>query len=167
MSTNRGIQALVDQVAQLLGQRGLTIGVAEACTAGYLGHLLCSPPGASRYFWGGVIAYSGGSKGRLLGIPDQVQERVGTVSPEMALEMARRVRQMMDTDIGVSTTGVSGPGGGSSGKPIGLFYVGLSVRDGHERADEFHFSEDRMANKEQATWAALEAMRDYLLQRSQ
>ena len=155
------MQTLVDQVAQLLTEKGLTIAVAEACTAGYVGHLLCSPAGASSYFWGGVIAYSGGSKSKLLGVPDEVQQRAGSVSPDVAQEMARRVREVMGTDIGVSTTGVTGPGPGHSDKPIGFFYVGLSTKDGLERAQDFQWSGDRMGNKEHTAYAALEMVRDY------
>ena len=101
---------IVNEVAQMLTQRGLTISVAEACTAGYVGHLLCAPAGASAYFWGGVIAYSGGSKRKLLGVPDALQEQYTSVSPEVVLDMARKVREVMDTDIGISTSGVTGPG---------------------------------------------------------
>ena len=156
------MQAMVDQLARLLTERGLTISVAEACTAGYVGHLLCAPAGASAYFWGGVIAYSGGSKRKLLGVPDQLQEQYTSVSPEVALDMARRVREVMDTDIGISTTGVTGPGQGHSDKPIGFFYVGISTRDGHEQAHDFQWDGDRMANKEHTAYAALEVVRDYL-----
>ena len=159
------MQSVVDQVTRLLTDRGLTISVAEACTAGYVGHLLCAPEGASAYFWGGVIAYSGGSKRKLLGVPDQLQQQHTSVSPEVALDMARRVRAVMDTDIGVSTTGVTGPGQGHSDKPIGFFYVGLVTRDGHEEARDFQWSGDRMANKESASYAALRVVRDYITKR--
>ena len=100
---------IVNQVAQMLTERGLTISVAEACTAGYVGHLLCVPAGASAYFWGGVIAYSGGSKRKLLGVSDELQQQFTSVSPEVVLDMARKVREVMDTDIGISTSGVTGP----------------------------------------------------------
>lgn len=89
-----------EEVGQLLGDRGLTISVAEACTAGLIGSMLCSVPGSSRYFHGGVIAYTGGSKTRVLGISADMLTKEGTVSPATALEMARRVRELFDTDVG-------------------------------------------------------------------
>ena len=156
---------IVNEVAQMLTERGLTISVAEACTAGYVGHLLCAPAGASAYFWGGVIAYSGGSKRKLLGVSDELQQQYTSVSPEVALDMARKVREVMDTDIGISTSGVTGPGQGHSNRPLGFFYIGLATRDGHEHAQDFQWDGDRMSTKEQTAYAALEMVRDYVSQR--
>ena len=158
--------AIQEEVGQLLRDRGLTIAVAEACTAGLVGSMLCSVPGSSRYFYGGVIAYTGGSKSRVLGVPEELLQRESSVSPTVALEMARRARQLLDTDIGVSTTGVAGPTGGSSDKPIGLFYIGMAARDGYEATRELHWNGDRNANREHTAWAALELVKSYLLQES-
>ena len=92
--------AIEEEVGQLLRDKGLTIAVAEACTAGLIGSMLCSVPGSSRYFYGGVIAYTGGSKARVLGISEELLQREGTVSPAAALEMARKGRQLLDTGRG-------------------------------------------------------------------
>ena len=81
--------AIQEEVGQLLRDRGLTIAVAEACTASLVGSMLCRVPGSSRYFYGGVIAYTGGSKSRVLGVPEELLQRESSVSPTVALEMGR------------------------------------------------------------------------------
>ena len=154
--------AIEEEVGRMLAERGLTIAVAEACTGGLIGSMLCSVPGSSRYFYGGVIAYTGGSKARVLSVPQEVLEQEGTVSAAVALEMARRARQLLATDIGVSTTGVAGPTAGSSDLPIGLFYIGLATADGHEATKELRWSGDRNANREHTAWAALDLVKSYL-----
>lgn len=152
-----------DRIGRALLERGLTIAVAEADTAGYVGHLLCSLPGASRYFPGGVIAYAGDSKTRVLGVRVETARQHGSVSREIAVEMARRARELMGTDIGISTTGVAGPTGGSAQTPMGTFWVALSARDGTEVAREYRWnSDDRMANKERAAQAALRLVEEHL-----
>lgn len=102
----------VTELAELLTAQGKTVSVAEACTCGLVGYLLGTVPGSSRYFPGGVIAYTGGLKERILGVPDGLAATHGTVSQEMAIAMARGVRELTGTDFGISTTGVTGPTGG-------------------------------------------------------
>ena len=155
-----------EEVGQLLTDKGLTIAVAEACTAGLVGSMLCSVPGSSRYFYGGVIAYTGGSKARVLGVPQELLQQEGTVSPAAALEMARRARQLLDTEVGVSTTGVAGPTASPPDLPIGLFYIGVAARDGYEVTRELRWNGDRNANREHTAWAALDLVKEYLLQKS-
>ncbi len=156
---------MVEEVGQLLRERGLTVAVAEACTAGLVGNLLCSLPGSSSYFFGGVIVYSGGSKTKVLGVPEELLHREGSVSRAVAVEMARRAMELLDTDIALSTTGVTGPSGGTKEKPVGLFYVGLVTRKGYDTCKELRWSGDRTANKEHTAYAALELLKEYLLQR--
>lgn len=152
-----------EHIGRVLLEKGLTIAVAEADTAGYVGHLLCSVPGASRYFPGGIIAYASDSKTRVLGVRAETAKGHGSVSREMAVEMARRARELMRTDIGISTTGVAGPTGGSADMPPGTFWVALSAQDGTELAQEHRWnSADRMANKERAAGAVLSLVEDYL-----
>ena len=153
-----------EEVGELLRERGLTIAVAEACTAGLMGSMLCSVPGSSRYFYGGVIAYTGGSKAKLLGVSQELLDREGTVSPAVALEMARKARELMGTDVGVSTTGVAGPAGGSSGIPIGTFHIGVALAGQRGATRELHWDGDRNSNRENTARAALELVRDYLLE---
>ena len=153
-----------EEVGQLLAERGLTIAVAEACTAGLIGSMLCSVPGCSKYFYGGVIAYTGGSKTTVLGIPEDFIKKEGSVSPAVALEMAKGGRRVMGTDIGVSTTGVAGPAGGSSGLPIGTFCIAVAAGDGYEATKDLHWTGDRNGNREHTAWAALDLVKDYLVQ---
>lgn len=152
-----------ERIGRMLLEKDLTIAVAEADTAGYVGHLLCSVPGASRYFPGGVIAYASDSKTRVLGVQPETARSHGSVSREMAVEMARRARELLRTDIGISTTGVAGPTGGSADMPPGTFWVALSARDGTELAQEHRWSSAaRMANKERAARAVLGLVEHYL-----
>ena len=157
---------LVEEVGQLLLEKALTVAVAEACTAGLVGHLLCSQPGSSQYSLGGVITYSGMSKSKVLEVPEELLRREGSVSPAIALEMARRGRELLDTDIALSTTGVAGPRGGTPKKPVGLFYVRLVARNGHEECRELRWTGDRASNKEHTAYAALELLKEYLLERT-
>ena len=155
-----------EEVGRLLNDKGLKIAVAEACTAGLIGSKLCSVPGSSRYFPGGIIAYTGGTKTTLLGIPVDLLEREGTVSDAAALEMARRVLQVVDTDVGVSTTGVAGPTQGHSTLPIGLFYIAVAARDGYEATRKLQLDGDRNFNRERTAEAALELVKTYLEQKA-
>ena len=152
----------VQEIAQILTDRGETVSVAEACTCGLVGYLLGTVPGSSRYFPGGVVAYTGGLKEKVLGVPDDVAATHGTVSREMAIGMARGVRELTGTDYAVSTTGVTGPAAGRSGLPIGTFWVGLSVKDGEDTAEEIHIDGDRDATKHGAAQAALDLLGRHL-----
>ena len=107
-------------VARELVARGLTLAVAESCTAGLLASRLASLRGASRYLAGGVVSYSNEAKVSVLGVPAGEIERYGAVSDEVALSMANGVRERFGTDIGIAVTGVAGPDGGSPEKPVGF-----------------------------------------------
>ena len=148
----------VEKIAEILTERGKTVSVAEADTAGLIDYMLGSVPGSSKYFPGGVIAYTGGLKEKVLGVPDDVAPNHGTVSSEMAKDMARGVRELTGTDYAVSTTGVTGPAAGRAGLPIGTFWIGLSVKDGEDSAIELHLDGDRDACKRGAAQAALDLL---------
>ena len=148
----------IETIAAKLTAAGKTVSVAEACTCGLVGYLLGTVPGSSRYFPGGVIAYTGGLKESILGVPDDIAPTHGTVSREMALAMARGVRQITGTDYAISTTGVTGPAAGRSGLPIGTFWIGLSIKDGEDTAIEVHIDGDRDATKRGAAQAALDLL---------
>ena len=152
----------VTELAELLTAQGKTVSVAEADTCGLVGYMLGTVPGSSRYFPGGVIAYTGGLKEHILGVPDQVREAHGTVSSEMAVAMAKGVRELTGTDFAASVTGITGPGKGSSNAPIGTFFIGLSVRDGGDQAIEIHVQGDRDATKKAAAQAALDLLGRHL-----
>ena len=146
----------VSELAELLTAQGKTVSVAEACTCGLVGYLLGTVPGSSRYFPGGVVAYTGGLKQKILGVSDELYDTKGSVSREMAIAMARGVLELTGTDYAVSTTGVTGPTQGHSSLPIGTFWVGLSVKDGEDSAIEIHVEGDRDATKHGAAQAAIE-----------
>ena len=152
----------VGKIAEILMEREKTVSVAEADTAGLIGYMLGSIPGSSKYFPGGVIAYTGGLKEKILGVPDDVAPTHGTVSSEMAIGMARGVRLLTGTDYAVSTTGVTGPSAGRSGLPVGTFWVGLSVKDGEDRAIELLLDGDRDSCKQGAAQAALDLLGEHL-----
>jgi len=152
----------VKEVAELLTAQGKTVSVAEACTCGLVGYLLGTVPGSSRYFPGGVIAYTGGLKERILGVPEELYHTHGSVSEAMALAMAREVRELTGTDFGLSTTGVTGPAPGRSGVPIGTFFVGLATKGGADLAIEIHVSGDRDSTKRGAAQAAIDLLGRHL-----
>lgn len=110
----------------MLTEKELTVSVAESCTGGRVGDLITDIPGSSEYFLGGIISYSNDAKIRLLCVDKATLILKGAVSREVAIQMADGVRRMLRSDIGVSTTGIAGPTGGSPKKPIGLVYVAVS-----------------------------------------
>jgi PncC family amidohydrolase len=146
---------------QLLRQRGLRLAVAESCTGGLIGHRLTNIPGSSDYYMGSVTAYAYEVKVRLLGVSWATLEMYGAVSREVAIEMARGVRTSLDADIGLSVTGIAGPGGGTPEKPVGLTWIGFSSSD-VEFARQFIWQGDRLQVKEQSAEAALRILVEYL-----
>lgn len=113
-------------VGQMLAARGLTIALAESCTGGLLADRLTNVPGSSGYVVGGVVAYANRVKEQVLGVSAEVLETYGAVSEEVARHMAQGVRQRLGADIGISTTGIAGPGGGTPEKPVGLVWFGYA-----------------------------------------
>ncbi len=152
------------EVAELLLAQGKRVSVAEADTAGLVGYLLGATPGSSRFFPGGVIAYTGGLKQSILGVPDELYESKGSVCEEMALAMARGVLELTGTDYALSTTGVTGPGQGRSAAPIGTFYIGLADRSGDDVARHILLDGDRDGNKRGAAQAAIDLLGERLRQ---
>ena len=149
----------VQEIAEILVEREQTVSVAEADTCGLVGYLFSTVPGSSRWFPGGVIAYTGGLKQKVLGVSDELYETKGTVSPEMAVAMAVGARDLTSTDYAVSVTGIAGPTGGRSGLPIGTFYIGVAGPDGLEVAERIHTDTgDRDGNKRQAADAAIDLL---------
>jgi PncC family amidohydrolase len=126
-----------------------------------VGHRLTNVPGSSDYFWGGAIAYANEAKQSLLGVQEEMLNACGAVSQQVALEMARGIRQALSVDIGLSVTGIAGPGGGTPEKPIGLTWVGLSAPDG-EASWKHIWHGGRISNKQHSAQAALQHLIDYL-----
>ena len=140
---------------------GRKVGVAESCTGGALGARLVSVPGSSKYFLGGVISYSNDVKRRLLGVPQPILDTYGSVSEECALRMARGVRDLLGSDIALSTTGIAGPDGGTPEKPVGLVYVALLTPDG-ETCTRNVWTGNRQENIDLTVDAALRLLYSYL-----
>ena len=126
--TSRG-ESLEEVVGKLLKERGLTLSTAESCTGGMVAAALVNVAGSSEYFIGSVVAYSNEVKEKVLGVKRETLERYGAVSAQTAAEMAQGVRKLLKTDIGISTTGIAGPSGGTKEKPVGLTYFGIAIGD--------------------------------------
>jgi PncC family amidohydrolase len=151
------------RVGRLLGDKGLKLAVAESCTGGLLADRLTDVPGSSEYFLGGIVAYAYEAKVALLGVSWDTLKSHGAVSRETVLEMARGARKALAADVGISVSGIAGPGGGLPNKPVGTTWLGLSTAAG-ERAHLLTFSGDRRVNKEEAAAAALQLLLEYLLE---
>ena len=153
---------LEGMIAALLTERKLTISVAESLTGGLLTDRITNVPGSSAYFERGVVTYSNRSKTELLGLPEALIQEHGAVSKEVAVLMAEGVRRASGTDIGVSTTGIAGPAGGTDKKPVGTVFI--AVTDGKRTiCRDFSFKWERRRIKEITTQWALELIRRFLM----
>ncbi len=123
------VDSLEQVVVQEMTARGLTLATAESCTGGLMGKRITDVPGASACYLGGVVSYHNEVKENLLGVRHETLITKGAVSEDTACQMAEGVRKALGADIGISTTGVAGPGGGTPEKPVGLIYVGISTGD--------------------------------------
>lgn len=145
-------------VGELLRERRFHIATAESCTGGRICDTLTDVPGSSDYVRGGIVAYENGVKTELLGVdPDALREH-GAVSRPVALQMARGAAERLEADIGISATGVAGPGGGTPDKPVGTVWVGFWSAEEHF-AFRARFTDDRQVNKERTVAVALDAVR--------
>ena len=150
-------------VLQLCRGRGLTLATAESCTGGMVAERITSIPGSSDVFVGAVVAYADEVKARELGVPTDVLERFGAVSPETAAAMAAGARERLGADVAVSVTGIAGPGGGTEAKPVGLVYL-HAESPGASRSAEFVLPGDRGTIRRRATVTALHLVRRLLQQ---
>lgn len=146
---------LLNKVCDELKQKHLTIATAESCTGGLLAHLLTSISGSSTYFEHGVVSYSNTSKMQLLAVPKRLLDQYGAVSEQTAAAMAEGIRKKAAVDIGVSTTGIAGPTGGTQDKPVGLVYIGISTKH-RTVVKRYQFSGNRLENKDSTCDAALQ-----------
>ncbi|MGO9463994.1 MAG: competence/damage-inducible protein A [Isosphaeraceae bacterium] len=125
-----GTDDVAEGLVAQLARTGSTLATAESCTGGLIAHLITAIAGVSAYYQGGVVSYANTAKSELLGVSPHLIESHGAVSAEVAAAMAEGVRNRLSADIGISTTGVAGPGGGTPEKPVGLVYVGLATARG-------------------------------------
>jgi len=153
---------MAERIQLLLTEREQTLAVAESCTGGMLGTLLTEVSGSSKYFLGGVISYSNELKRSLLGIDQEVLLKHGAVSSEVAKLMASAARQVSGSDFALSISGVAGPQGGSTQKPVGTFFVGLASVAGTETFDLFYPSARDMVRR-YAAFSAMDILRRHIL----
>ncbi len=159
---SEGEETMEEVVGQLLSTHHLTLALAESCTGGLITHRLTDVPGSSSYLDRGVVTYSNTAKQELLGVSPSILRKYGAVSAQVAEAMAKGIRVKSRVDLGVSVTGIAGPGGGSAKKPVGLVYVAIEGPRGSQ-SQQCQFGGDRTEIKFRSSQAALNMIRRYLL----
>jgi PncC family amidohydrolase len=158
---------LQDEISRLLRKyqaktgKLLTIGTVESATGGRISDKITNIPGSSDYFKGSIVSYSNEAKTDIVGVKKLLLRKHGAVSSRTAIEMAKGGRKLLKVDICLSDTGIAGPTGATPGKPIGLFYLGLSAKNS-TLAKEHHFHGNREENKQSASETALTMLKEYL-----
>jgi nicotinamide-nucleotide amidase len=153
-----GGESLEQIAGYFLQMRGATVAVAESCTGGMLAQRLTSVPGSSRYFLGGVVVYSNELKTKLAGVPTSLISARGAVSREVAIALAKGIRERVKATFGVGITGIAGPGGGTPEKPVGLVFVALAD-DKESQVVERRYPGDRERIRMWASFTALDMIR--------
>ena len=155
-------ESLEEVVARLLEERQLKISTAESCTGGLIANTLTNISGSSNYFERGVVCYSNASKVELLSVDEDVIQKYGAVSMEVAMQMAEGVKSTSGSDIGLSVTGIMGPKGAETEKPVGLVFIGY-CDDKVCTVKKHIFGNERLLNKQRTMRAALDMIRKQLL----
>lgn len=150
-------------IGELLKAKGLQLGLSESCTGGNIAHKITTIPGSSAYFKGGVVVYSNALKELLLGVKRETLDAHGAVSEETALEMLKGTIERLGVDVGMSITGILGPGGGRPDKPVGTVWVAVGNKT-VQKAKALHFGRDRESNAQMATTTALNLLRKFLIE---
>lgn len=153
-----GDDTLEDVLGKFLVENNLTVSTAESCTGGLLGAKLINYPGISAVFLEGAITYSNDAKMRTLGVKEETLKEFGAVSSETAKEMAEGIAKRCGARIGISTTGIAGPGGGTDEKPVGLVYIGVYI-DGEVSTKKLNLLGNRQQIRNRATQCALDFLR--------
>ena len=153
-------------VGRELARRGLMLAVAESCTGGLIGHRLTEVAGSSAYVDRGAVCYSNRAKTEMLGVPAEMIAQQGAVSKEVAAAMACGIRERANVSVGLSVTGIAGPGGGTETKPVGLVYIGLDIGTGQPITREFRFHGNWNVIKQRSSQAALDLLRRWLLDKA-
>ena len=149
------MEQVEETLAALLKKREMTVTAAESCTGGMIAARLVNVPGISDYFWGSFVTYANEAKTTFLGVDEQLLERKGAVSLEVAEAMALGAAKAAGADVAISSTGIAGPDGGTPEKPVGLVYIGCSIK-GVVSVVECHFHGNRQEIRAQAAREALE-----------
>lgn len=156
-------EPLEEATAALLLEKDLTLSVAESCTGGLCSSRFTDIPGSSAYFLGGVVVYSNESKEKLLGVSTDTLARFGAVSEQVVFEMAQRARELFGTDIGISISGIAGPGGGTAEKPVGTVWFGFSHAASETLCEKRNFAGTRDEIKNFAASTAIDMVRKFCL----
>ncbi len=154
-------ETLEEKIAKILTARGQKVVFAESCTGGLVGHRITNLAGSSEYYLGSITAYAYEAKVHWLNVSWDTLEAHGAVSREVVLEMAKGVQEALKADIGLSVSGIAGPGGGLPDKPVGTTWIGLAAPDGNW-ARHFCWDGDRLQNKDRSADALLQMLLDYL-----
>ena len=160
--STKGETTLETAVAELLLANDLTVTTAESCTGGMIAARIINVPGVSECYKAGLVTYSNKAKRKFLGVRKSTLDKYGAVSSKTAGEMAKGAAMLMKSDVAVAVTGIAGPDGGTEEKPVGLVYIGCSVK-GELTVKEYHFSGTRSQIREATTCAALILMRSCIL----
>jgi len=154
------IQNLKSKIIKHLASHNLTLAIAESCTGGMLSSWLTEQSGVSNVFKGGVVCYANDVKQRILGVPKQTLQKHGAVSAETATALARGVRKALKADVAIAITGIAGPTGAVSGKPVGTVFI--ATCEGQKvTARRYQFTGGRKAVREKACVAALQQILDF------
>ena len=149
------------EIIDIMRERKLTLGAVESATGGLISHLITDIPGSSDVFQGSIISYSNEIKLKIVGVKKATLQQYGAVSSQVARAMAGSGRKVLGVDICITDTGIAGPGGATTSKPVGLFYLGLSNIDGTFSRKHL-FNGTRGENKQQAAQKALMWVSEYL-----
>ena len=160
-----GDTTIEEVVSKMLVENNITIATAESCTGGMLAAKLIDYPGISSVFLEGAVTYTNEAKMKRLGVEEETLNIHTAVSEETAKEMAYGVARVSGADIGLSTTGIAGPGGGSEEKPVGLVYVGVCIK-GETKVKKLNLSGNRQQIREKATKSLLDFLRRELIKRN-
>ncbi|MFY9463462.1 MAG: CinA family protein [Sediminibacterium sp.] len=152
-------------VGKLLKERKQTVSTAESCTGGYIAHLLSIHPGSSVFFTGSIVSYANIIKERMLGVSHEILTTVGAVSEETVVQMAKAVRETLQTDYSIAVSGIMGPDGATAEKPVGLVWVAIASKD-HVVSKSFQFRFDRRRNIELTAINALNMLRTMIVDNS-
>ena len=147
-------EELLKRVTDLLIKQKLTVATAESCTGGLIAHTLTNVSGSSEYYGRGIISYSNTAKMYLLDVPENLLKEHGAVSEPVARLMADNIRTKSNVDIGIATTGIAGPTGGTKNKPVGLVFIAVSTKT-KTIVKKFNFKGNRLENKNQACKSAI------------
>ena len=148
-------------IGKLLREKNLTIACAESCTGGLLTSKLTDIAGSSAYVQGSIVCYSNEVKNKILRVKTETLRNFGAVSYETAFEMAKNVRDIFETDVGVGITGIAGPDGGTIEKPVGTVYISVATKN-NVGVKKFNFSGTRTEIKNQAAQTAMEMLKQTL-----